>query len=258
MPSVIKYGGNAMIDLAVRREVARTIRQAAHDGLEPVVVHGGGPYIDAELKRFDIPVHFLRGLRVTSVEALVPVEHALTLLGKRLAQEIGSAVALTGRDSGLLRAETFDPELGRVGRMVDVNSGLLLRLLGIDVTPVVACLALDSSEEPLNVNADEVAGFVAGALAAPVVFLTNVAGVLDDPGDPHSRLPSLDRREAELRLADGRIAGGMIPKVESALAALEWGAISAVIADGRDPDGLRLALDGSRGTTITAVGNGSR
>lgn len=250
MPSVIKYGGNAMVDGAVRREVTNTIRQAAQGGLEPVVVHGGGPYIDAELKRCDIPARFVRGLRVTSPAALEPIERALTLLGKRLAQEIGESIALTGRDSGLLRAAAFDPDLDRVGRMVSVNNGLLLRLLGIEVTPVVACLALDASEEPLNVNADEVAGFVAGALSAPVVFLTNVAGVLDDPDDPLSRMPSLERREAELRMADGRIAGGMIPKVESALAALARGASSAVIADGRDPDGLRLALDGNGGTKI--------
>jgi acetylglutamate kinase len=252
MPTVIKYGGNAMIDSQVRRAVARTIRQAAGEGLEPLVVHGGGPFIEAELERDGIPARFVRGLRVTSDEALAPVERALTLLGKRLAQEIGQAIALTGRDSELLTAEAFDPELGRVGRMTGVNAGLLRRLLGIGVTPILACLALDARGEPLNVNADEVAGFVAGAMATPIVFLTNVPGVLDDPADPGSRLARLDRVQVAERIADGRIAGGMIPKVEAALSALDLGAESAVIADGRDPEGLALALGGRGGTTIVA------
>jgi acetylglutamate kinase len=250
MRMVIKYGGNAMVDEEVRRAVARTIRQATSDGLEPVVVHGGGPFIDAELERAGIPARFVRGLRVTSTEALVQVERALTLLGKRLAQEIGQAVALTGRDAELLRAEEFDAELGRVGRMVGVNAELLTGLLSIGVTPVVACLAMDARGEPLNVNADEVAGFVAGALSTPVVFLTNVPGVLDDPRDPASRLVRLARAEVSARIADGRIAGGMIPKVEAALAALDRGAATAVIADGRDPLGLSLALSGEGGTAI--------
>jgi acetylglutamate kinase len=258
MPSVIKYGGNAMVDGEIRRSVALTIRQAARDGLEPVVVHGGGPFIDAELERDGVAAHFVRGLRVTSTEALAPVERALTLLGKRLAQEIGQAVALTGRDSGLLEAEAFDPELGRVGRMTGVNGELLRGLLRIEVTPVIACLALDSRGEPLNVNADEVAGFVAGALAAPVVFLTNVPGVLADPRDPQSRLARLDRTEVAERIADGRIAGGMIPKVEAALTALRMGAASAVIADGRDPDGLAQALSGAGGTIIVGSTAASR
>lgn len=251
MPMVIKYGGNAMIDDEVRRQVARTIRKAALDGLEPVIVHGGGPFINAELERLAIPAHFVRGLRVTTPEALEPVERALTLLGKRLAQEIGQAVALTGRDADLLLAEQFDEDLGRVGRMVGVNKDLLGKLLSIGVTPVLACLALDVTGEPLNVNADEVAGFVAGALAAPVVFLTNVPGVLADPGDESSRIPSLPRADARARIADGRIAGGMIPKVEAALAALDKGASRAVIADGRDPSGLSAALAGLGGTAIS-------
>jgi acetylglutamate kinase len=252
MPIVIKYGGNAMVDDALRVEVARTIRRAAGDGLEPLVVHGGGPFIQAELDRDGIAAHFVRGLRVTTKEALGPVERALTLLGKRLAQEIGEAVALTGRDGGLLIAEEFDRGLGRVGRMVSVNRSLLERLLSVRITPVIACLALDRTGEPLNVNADEVAGAVAGALATKVVFLTNVAGVLDDPADPRSLLPSLDWRNARQRIADGRISGGMIPKVEAALNALQQGATTATIADGRDPEGLRAALAGSSGTTIAA------
>jgi acetylglutamate kinase len=250
MAVIIKYGGNAMEDASVRKAVAATIGEAAADGRQPVVVHGGGPFIEAELARFGVAAHFVRGLRVTSNEAIEHVERALTLLGKRLSQEIGDSVALTGRDSKLLLAREFDPELGRVGRMVDVNAGLLSTLLAAGVTPVVACLAVDEQGEPLNVNGDEVAGSVAGALSSPVVFLTNVAGVLDDPSDPASKVSRLTREEAVARIADGRISGGMIPKVEAALDALEQGASFAVIADGRDPDGLRQALAGNGGTAV--------
>lgn len=250
MPIVVKYGGNAMVDELVRLEVARTLREAAQEGQEPVVVHGGGPFIDAELQRDSIPSHFVRGLRVTSPQAIGPVERALTLLGKRLAQEIGEAVSLSGRDARLLRARQFDPELGRVGRMEAVNTTLLRGLLSIGVTPVIACLAVDDRGEPLNVNADEVAGSVAGSLGVAVVFLTNVPGVLDDPRDAASRLPTLSRLDAEERIADGRISGGMIPKVEAALAALDSGASSAVIADGRAPEGLRSALQRRGGSEI--------
>ena len=250
MPVVIKYGGNAMIDDLVRLEVARTLSEAAAAGREPIVVHGGGPFIDAELQREGIVAEFIRGLRVTSSEAIGPVERALTLLGKRLAQEIGNAVSLSGRDARLLVAHRFDPQLGFVGRMDEVNSRLLKGLLSIGVTPLIACLAVDEKGVALNVNADEVAGSVAGALGVPVVFLTNVPGVLEDPGDPTTLLTALTRDEVENRIADGRISGGMIPKVEAALAALQLGASSAVIADGREPDGLRDALEGRGGTSI--------
>ena len=250
MPIVVKYGGNAMVDELVRREVARTLREAAQEGREPLIVHGGGPFIDAELQRDSIPAHFLRGLRVTSPEAIGAVERALTLLGKRLAQEIGDAISLTGRDANLLSARQFDSELGRVGRMEAVNVQLLRGLLSLGLTPVIACLALDERGEPLNVNADEVAGSVAGSLGVGVIFLTNVAGVLSDPSDPGSRLPSLSRHEAEELIEAGHVSGGMIPKVEAAFSALESGASSAVIADGRDPEGLRAALEGRGGTAI--------
>lgn len=250
MAIVIKYGGNAMTDPAERREVSAALRQAAHEGLEPVVVHGGGPFIARELEASGIEHRFKRGLRVTSPEAVGLVERALTMLGKELAQEIGGAVGLSGRDAGLLLAETFDPELGRVGRMVSVNGRLLSGLVSLRVIPVIASLALDEQGEPLNVNADEVAGAVASALDTPVLFLTNVAGVLDDPLDPGSLVPVLSRVEAELRIRDGRISGGMIPKVEAALKALADGAPSAVIADGRERGSFLRALRRQAGTTL--------
>jgi acetylglutamate kinase len=137
-----------------------------------------------------------------------------------------------------------------VGTVMRVRVGLLEALLAAGLTPVVACLAVDDAGAPLNVNADDVAGAVAAALGAPCVFLTNVSGVLGDPSDPGSRLASLTRADAAARVADGRVAGGMIPKVEAALAALDRGARSAVIADGRVAGELERVRAGIAGTVI--------
>ncbi len=255
MSLVVKYGGSAMTEPNVRREVASALRALAQKGEEPLVVHGGGPFIAQALKMAGLESSFVRGLRVTSAESLPVVETALTGLGKVLAQEIGEhtsfAVGLTGRDSSLLVARPLDPALGFVGEMVRVNRTFLEALLSVNVTPVIACLAeAENREGVLNVNADSVAGAVAGALEAPVVFLTDVPGVLDDPRNPASLLSELSAADIEERIRDGRIAGGMIPKVEAALEALSRGAAFAVIADGRRGDGLERALSGDEGSRI--------
>jgi len=249
MGFVIKYGGNAMTDAATRAAVAARIRTVRPGGVPPVVVHGGGPYIQAALDEARLEHRFVRGLRVTSPAAVTVVERVVTLLGKELAQEIGPGVGLTGRDAALLRAETFDPDLGRVGRMTAVEPAVLRALRAAGLVPVVGCIALDDVGAALNVNADEVAGAVAGALGEGVVFLTNVPGVLDDPTRADSLLPSLTANDIHRRIADGRIAGGMIPKVEAALAALALGAPYAVVADGRDVAGVEAALAGG-GTRV--------
>lgn len=215
-----------------------------------VVVHGGGPFIAEALAEAGIESHFVRGLRVTSTESLPVVERTLTQLGKTLAWEMGDAVGLTGRDAGLLRGEILDEELGFVGRVTAVNTLMLEGLLALQLTPVIACLAVDAQGGALNVNADEVASAVAGALGAPVVFLSNIPGVLDDPSDPTSLLTTLSEDDILGRIHDGRIAGGMIPKVEGALAALTAGAAFAIIADGREPESLSATLAGERGTRI--------
>lgn len=245
-PIVIKYGGNAMTDPALRARMARAV--AAVPGA--VVVHGGGPFIGEALAQAGLESRFVRGLRVTSAESLPVIEGTLTQLGKALAFEMGRGVGLTGRDAGLLVGERFDEALGFVGRITQVNTGLVTGLLGLNVVPVIACLAVDARGGALNVNADDVASAVAGALAAGVVFLSNIPGVLDDPADPDSLLTELDERAIRTRIADGRVAGGMIPKLEGALAALAAGAAFAVVADGREPDALAATLSGRRGTRV--------
>jgi acetylglutamate kinase len=228
---LIKYGGNAMKSLELRRAVAQEIA-VLRASRRVIVVHGGGPLIERDLARLGIQSEFLRGLRVTTPEALEIIEKALTTLSKELAQEIGEAIGLTGRDSKLLIGTPLEAELGRVGRVETVNTALLQTLLGVGITPVVGCIAVDSAGEALNVNADWAAGAVAGAMAAPVIFLTDV-------------------NEVRAWIADGTISGGMIPKVEAALYALERGARSATIASGMEPGILERALRGEAGTTIT-------
>jgi acetylglutamate kinase len=251
MPIVIKYGGNAMTDLTTRKEVAREIRALADEGMQPVVVHGGGPFIKAALEKAGLEHHFVRGLRVTTAESLPFIEQVLTLLNKELAQEIGNAIGLTGRDARVLRAKPFDDELGLVGKITSVNKTIVSALLNANITPVLACVAEnETGDGVLNINADEVASAVAGVLEIPVIFLTDVAGVLDNPRDKTSLLSELRQRDIQERIQDERISGGMIPKVEAALNALEQGAAYAVIADGRDAATLRQAIAGQAGTRI--------
>lgn len=240
-----------MTDNSVRKEVAREIRALATEGFQPLVVHGGGPFIKAALDKAKLEHHFVRGLRVTTKESLPVIEQVLTTLNKELAQDIGNAIGLTGRDASVVKAKMFDESLGLVGKIMSVNKTFLRALLEASVTPVLACIAEnETGDGVLNVNADEVAGAVAGALEIPVVFLTDIAGVLDDPNDKTSLLKELSKRDIETRIEDGRISGGMIPKVESALDALNQGAAYAVIADGRDATTLRQAINGRAGTRI--------
>ncbi|MGL4611112.1 MAG: acetylglutamate kinase [Trueperaceae bacterium] len=248
---VIKYGGNAMAAGVVRKAVAKEIHALASEGFQPLVVHGGGPFIKEALDKTQLEHHFVRGLRVTTEESLPIIEGVLTMLNKELSQEVGNALGLTGRDASIVKAKIFDAALGLVGKVTQVNTVLLSMLLGANVTPVLACIAENErGDGVLNVNADEVAGAVAGALHIPVVFLTDISGVLDNPNDKTSLLPELSSGDIEARIRDGRISGGMIPKVEAALAALEQGAAYAVIADGRDASTLRQAIAGKAGTKV--------
>ncbi len=242
-----------MTDTAIRKNVAREIRSLANEGWQPLVVHGGGPFIEAALDKANLEHQFVRGLRVTTKESLPVIEQVLTMLNKELTQEIGNAVGLTGRDASVVTAKTFDDALGLVGKISSVNEALLRELLEANVTPVLACIAENEiGDGVLNINADEVAGAVAGALQIPVIFLTDIPGVLDDPKDKTSLLKELSQSDIKTRIEDGRISGGMIPKVEAALEALAQGAAYAVIADGRDAATLRQAIDGRAGTKISS------
>jgi acetylglutamate kinase len=247
---VVKYGGNAMKSLDLRRAVAQEIAslRASH---QVVVVHGGGPVIEANLARLGIESRFLRGLRVTSPEAMDVIESAITTLSKQLSAEIGNSIGLTGRDSCLLEAVSLDAEYGRVGRVEHVNTNLIHTLLNAGITPVIGCIAVDAAGDTLNVNADWAAGAVAGALGSGLVFLTDVPGVMRDPQQPDTLASRLSSQDTRAWIEQGIISGGMIPKVEAALYALERGAPSATIASGMTAGVLQEAARGAAGTTLT-------
>ena len=225
-----------------------------------VLVHGGGPNIGEWLNRMGFETRFHRGLRVTPPEQMEVVEMVLSALGKQLADGLSRrgrpAVALTGRDAGLLKAEPLEADLGRVGEVTSVNAEVLKQLLASGLTPLIAPIGLDD-HGPLNINADTAAGAVAGALDLPAVFLTDVVGVLRDPKDPSTRFAELKPGQIEALITQGVISGGMIPKAEAVLNALKQAAPWAAIARG-EAGILKAVLEGSKGTKISTAGSGKQ
>ena len=266
---VIKYGGHAMKDEALRQSFAQTIVLLRYIGVHPVVVHGGGPQIGQMLGRLGIESQFRQGLRVTDDATMDVVE--MVLVGK-VNKEIvslinlagGRAVGLSGKDGQLIRAQKLEiaveradapPEildLGKVGKVVGVEAGLLRSLLDGGFIPVVAPVGVDPSGETYNINADAVAGAVAVAMGAKkLILLTDVPGVLDADGQ---LISSMTRRQAVEVVSSGVARGGMIPKITCCLEALEFGVEKAHIVDGRVPNVVLLEMftEAGVGTEIVA------
>ncbi len=242
---VIKFGGNAMGDDAAMESFARDIVLMRQVGVNPVVVHGGGPLINETLGRLGIVSQFVRGKRVTDQPTIEVVEMVLSgRINKRIAQAIndqgGKAVGLSGKDAGLMRCERDDAELGFVGRPDEINTEVLERLFEAGMIPVVAPLGAGAGGETLNVNGDTAAGAIAAALRADrLLLLTDVAGVMDDSG---AVITEIDPEHVRAMTRDGTIAGGMIPKTETALKAIEGGVRAVVILDGRAQNACLLEL----------------
>ncbi|WP_370245335.1 acetylglutamate kinase [Salipiger sp.] len=243
---VVKFGGNAMGDDEAMAEFARDIVLMRQVGVNPVVVHGGGPMINDMLKRLDIESRFVRGKRVTDKATVEVVEMVLTgLVNKRIVQAImdegGRAVGLSGKDDDLIVCEPDDPELGFVGRPIEMNVQVLRDLFDAGIIPVVAPVATGTEvTETYNVNGDTAAGAIAGALKADrLLLLTDVSGDKNASGEVVTAMTPEDVRAMT---ADGTIAGGMIPKTETALKAIEEGVRAVVILDGRVPNACLLEL----------------
>ncbi len=256
---VVKFGGNAMGDEAAMAEFARDIVLMRQVGVNPVVVHGGGPMINDLLARLGIRSEFVRGKRVTDKATVEVVEMVLTgLVNKRIVQAImdegGRAVGLSGKDDDLMVCEADNPELGFVGRPVEMNVQVLRDLFAAGIIPVVAPVATGmNANETFNVNGDTAAGALAAALKADrLLLLTNVSGVKNKDGEV---VTQLSPEEVRAMIADGTISGGMIPKVETALAAVEDGVRAAVILDGRQPNAclLELFTDHGAGSIIRST-----
>lgn len=259
---VIKYGGAAMEDPALREDFARDVVLLKYVGMNPIVVHGGGPEITSYMQRLDLPVEFVGGLRVSD-KATVEVAK-MVLVGKvnkdivlRLNRHGQSAIGLCGDDGRLFQCErTAAPggeDVGYVGRITRVDVDVL-RHIASDYIPVIASVGADRESNSYNVNADEAAGAVARALRAyKVLFLTDVAGWLRDPADAASRISETTADDVEAAM-DG-IAGGMRPKLQACVDAIHGGVTSAHIVDGRVPHSIMLELftDEGIGTKIRAA-----
>lgn len=265
---VVKYGGNAMIDDALKASFARDIVLMQAVGMRPIVVHGGGPQIGELLERLNIESRFVDGMRVTTEETMDVVEMVLGgLVNKEIVSLLnlagGRAMGLTGKDGQLIRAkqlkiERKSPELeapeiidiGHVGQVESIDTRVLTMLTENDVIPVVAPIGVDPTGESYNINADLVAGKLAEVLnAEKLMLLTNTAGVLDQTGQVVTGLVS---DEVRALIDDGTISGGMLPKVACALSAVNAGVNSAHIVDGRVPHSVLLEIftDQGVGTQI--------
>ena len=256
---VVKFGGNAMGDEAAMAEFARDIVLMRQVGVNPVVVHGGGPMINDMLSKLGIKSEFVRGKRVTDKATVEVVEMVLTgLVNKRIVQAImdegGRAVGLSGKDDDLMVCVADDPELGFVGKPVEMNVQVLRDLFAAGIIPVVAPVATGMNDnETFNVNGDTAAGAIAGALKADrLLLLTDVAGVKNAQGEV---LTQITPEEVRQMTEEGVIAGGMIPKTETALQALEAGVRAVVILDGRVPNAslLELYTDQGAGSMIRST-----
>ncbi len=256
---VVKFGGNAMGDEAAMAEFARDVVLMRQVGVNPVVVHGGGPMINEMLEKLGIKSEFVRGKRVTDKATVEVVEMVLCgLVNKRIVQAImdagGRAVGISGKDDDLMVCVVDDPELGFVGRPVEMNVQVLRDLYTAGIIPVVAPVATGMADnETFNVNGDTAAGAIAGALKADrLLLLTDVSGVKNAGGDVVTQMTPEDVRAM---MAEGVISGGMIPKTETALAALDAGVRAVVILDGRIPNAclLELFTDHGAGSLIRST-----
>lgn len=243
---VVKFGGNAMGDDEAMAQFARDIVLMRQVGVNPVVVHGGGPMINEMLGRLNIESSFVRGKRVTDQAVVEVVEMVLTgRVNKRIVQAImeegGRAVGLSGKDDNLMVCEPDDPELGFVGRPVEMNAQVLTDLFESNIIPVVAPVGTGrDGHQTYNVNGDTAAGAIAGALKADrLLLLTDVTGVKDSTGEVVTEMTPEDVQEM---IQNGTIAGGMIPKTETALKAIDAGVRGVVIIDGRVSNACLLEL----------------
>lgn len=262
---VVKYGGAAMVNEALREAVFRDLALLACVGVQPVVVHGGGPEINQWLARMSIEPHFREGLRVTDTDTMDVVEMVLVArVNKQIVNGIiqvgGRAVGLSGSDGSLVQARTWgDGTYGLVGDVAAVNPDVLAPLLDHGYIPVISSVAPNAEGRMHNINADTVAGELAAALQAEkLILLTDTPGILRDRNDPGSLVRHLTLSEARELIAAGVVQGGMTPKTECCIRALAQGVKAAHILDGRVAHALLLEVFSDAGIGTMVVGSSSR
>ena len=253
---VIKYGGSALINPEIKETLIKDIALMKLVGMKPVIVHGGGPDINAFLKKMDIKSEFINGLRVTDPETMQIVEMVLAgKLNKSIVTDIElqgvKSVGISGKDGGILKAEKIEKDgidYGCVGDVKEVDTSLIESLINNDFVPVIAPIGKDDAGTTYNINADYAAVAIAGALKAEkLVFLTDVEGVMRDVHDPDSIMSFIRADKVQALIDDGTISGGMIPKVQCCMAGVEAGVENVHILDGRVEHCLLLEIFTQKG-----------
>lgn len=257
---VIKYGGNAMLNEELKDKVIQDIALLKYTGMHPVLVHGGGPEISQFMQLKGIEPQFVEGLRVTTPETMKIAEMVLTgsispEISSRLNAQDVLSVSVSGKDGKSIMAKQKDPELGLVGEVTGINSSYILSLIEQGYLPVVSPVAYGEGGVSLNINADEVAKHLAIALQAEkLILLTDVDGVLADPHEPDSLIPHLSIAEAKEVKVDGTVTGGMIPKLDCCIGAVQGGVADCHIINGTIAHSLLFELftKSGVGTMISA------
>ena len=258
---VIKYGGNAMINEQLKQQVMEDITLLWLIGVKVVLVHGGGPEISETMKKLGKQAQFVNGLRVTDKETVDIVQMVLAgKVNKTLVNLLqikgGHAVGVSGIDGGIIEAAMKDEALGYVGKITRIRPQPITDLLEKNYIPVVSTVASDRQGNTYNINGDTAAAFIAGALNAErLIMMTDIAGILRDKDDPSTLIPALTVSEARKLFDEGVISGGMIPKVDCCIEAIEKGVKHVVIMDGRVPHSILMELLTDEGAGTMVMGD---
>ena len=259
---VIKYGGAAMTDPAIRRNVLEDIVFTSYVGMRPVLVHGGGPHISKRIESLGKEVKFVRGYRVTDEETMEVVEEELTKVNREIVREIislgGSAISLSGKDDHLIEvkkhADIDGEDIGFVGEVTKINGDVIQKMITSDIIPVISPIGLGKDSFTYNVNADQASAEIARSLGAlKLVLLTNVRGILKNQAKNESIISHISVAEIDELIQDKTITGGMIPKVKACIRALERGVKKTHIIDGKIPHGILLEIFTDKGVGTEIV-----
>ena len=258
---VIKYGGNAMVNEQLKQQVMEDIALLWLIGVKVVLVHGGGPEISETMKRLGKQAQFVNGLRVTDKETVDIVQMVLAgkvnkTLVNLLQMKGGHAVGLSGIDGGIIEATMKDEALGYVGKITRIRTQPITDLLEKNYIPVISTVASDRQGNTYNINGDTAAAYIAGALnAVRLIMMTDIAGILRDKDDPSTLIPALTVKEAKKLFDEGVISGGMIPKVDCCIEAINKGVKHVVIMDGRVPHSILMELLTDEGAGTMVMGD---
>lgn len=260
---VVKYGGSAMVDEELKKNVIKDVTLLKLVGFKPIIVHGGGKEISKWVEKTGKEAKFINGLRVTDEETMEIAEMVLGRVNKSLVQMVEQlgvrAIGISGKDGGLLKVDkkySNGEDIGFVGNIKEVNAEILWDLLEKDFLPVIAPIGMDDNFDTYNINADDAACAIAEAMKAEkLAFLTDVEGVMRDPSDKSSLISELTVSEAEELISDGTVGGGMLPKLNNCMEAIKDGVSRVHILDGRIPHCLLLEIFTNKGIGTAILGD---